>query len=71
MRLNEFYDPEKDQYQQRTVADTRKSKLTLEQLNKLRKYRDIKRDEEEKHIEFVQKMYKAPSEGGDAGGGLL
>jgi len=70
MRLNEFYNPEEDKYQQRTVADTRKSKLTLEQLNKLRKYRDIKKSEKEQHDDFVQKMYAAPVEGGE-GGGLL
>lgn len=68
MRLNEFYNPEEDKYTQQTVSDTRKSKMTLEQLNKLRKYRDIKKKEKEEHAKFVQQMYRAPSEGGDAGG---
>lgn len=65
MRLNEFYNPENDQYTKREIDDTRKSKLTLEQLNKLRKYRDIKKDEKEKHDKFVKTMYSAPpAEGG-------
>lgn len=62
MRLNEFYSPEDDQYAQRDEADTRTPVLTLEQLNKLRKYRDIKRAEELEHDEFVSTMYGAPSE---------
>ena len=62
MRLREFYDPEQDQYAQRDEADTRRPILTLEQLNKLRKYRDIKRAEELEHDEFVSTMYGAPAE---------
>ena len=66
MRLNEFYSPEEDKHVQRSINDTRKSKLTLEELNKLRKYRDIKKAEETEHTKFVQTMYKAPAEGGEA-----
>lgn len=62
MRLREFYDPEQDRYSQRQEEDTRKPVLTLEQLNKLRKYRDIKRAEEAEHDEFVSMMYGAPAE---------
>jgi hypothetical protein len=68
MRLNEFYDPEKDEFAKADKEDTRKNKLTLEDLNKLRKYRDIKRAEEHAHEKFVRVMYAQPSE---EGGGVL
>ena len=38
MRLDEFYNPEKDKQVPRDLDDTRKGRLTLEALNKLRKY---------------------------------
>ena len=60
MRLNEFYDPEKDEWQKRSVNDTRKSKLTLGELNKLRKIRDIKKAEENDHEAFARVMYAPP-----------
>jgi|TARA_R110000851_G_scaffold160252_1_gene303489 hypothetical protein len=67
MRLNEFYNPEFDALQKRSKDDTRKSKLTLEMLNKLRKVREIKKAEELEHDKFVKVMYAAPT---DAGPGL-
>ncbi len=60
MRLNEFYSPENDSWQRQNKGDTRKPKLTLEQLNKLRKVREIKRAEEIEHNKFVRVMYAAP-----------
>jgi hypothetical protein len=65
MRLNEFYSPENDSWQRQNKGDTRKPKLTLEQLNKLRKVREIKRAEEIEHNKFVRVMYAAPAQ--DAG----
>lgn len=62
MRLNEFYSPEDDAWQRRDNGDTRKPKMTLEQLNKLRKVRDIKRAEEIEHNKFVRVMYAAPTQ---------
>lgn len=66
MRLNEFYEPEEDKFQSVTVQDTRKTRLTLEQINKLRKYRDIKKAENSQHEEFVKVMYRQPPR--DSGG---
>lgn len=60
MRLNEFYNPENDSWQQREIGDTRKPKLTLEQLNKLRKVREIKKAEQIEHDKFVRLMYAQP-----------
>jgi len=61
MRLNEFYDPARDEFTKRDQDDTRKSKLTLEELNKLRKYREIKKLEKIEHDKFARTMYAAPS----------
>ena len=69
MRLIEFYNPELDEFVKRSKEDTRKSKLTLEELGKLRKVRDLKEKEKTEHDKFVKVMYAAPS--GDAGGGLI
>ncbi len=62
MRLNEFYNPENDMWQRRSMNDTRKPKLTLEQLNKLRKVREIKKAEEIEHNKFVRVMYATPTQ---------
>ena len=42
MKLNEFYEPAKDTVQQRHKTDTRKKMLSLEELGKLRKIRELK-----------------------------
>lgn len=64
MRLTEFYNPEADQLDRRNVQDQRKPLFTLEQLNKLRKYRDIKQAEEVQRADFVKKMYGVPQQDG-------
>jgi hypothetical protein len=66
MRLIEFYNPELDEFVKRSKEDTRKSKLTLEELGKLRKVRDLKNKEKDEHDKFVQVMYASPTQ--DAGG---
>ena len=67
MRLNEFYDPANDELQKRKPDDTRKAKLTLEELNKLRKVRDIRNAEKVEHEKFVRTMYAQPVQA-DSGG---
>jgi hypothetical protein len=62
MRLNEFYSPEDDQHSQRKPTDTRKSKLRLSELNKLRKYREIKNLEKIEHEKFARTMYAQPTQ---------
>lgn len=62
MRLNEFYDPEQDQVDHRSKDDTRKSKLRLRELNKLRKYREIKNLEKIEHEKFARTMYAQPAQ---------
>jgi hypothetical protein len=67
MRLDEFYSPEQDRSVKYHQDDTRKSRLTLEILNRLRKLRDIERAEEATYAEFAKKIYGVPAEGDDAG----
>lgn len=62
MRLNEFYNPEQDQVDHRAKDDTRKSKLRLRELNKLRKYREIKNLEKIEHEKFARTMYAQPTQ---------
>ena len=57
MRLVEFYNPEKDKQVPRDFDDTRKGRLTLEALNKLRKYRELKKAENIEQEEFASIMY--------------
>lgn len=62
MRIDEFYNPEDDKVDYRSQNDTRKPVLTLEQLNKLRKIREIKKAEAIEHEKFVRVMYAAPAQ---------
>jgi len=62
MRLNEFYNPELDQYIKTTQDDTRKVKFTLSEINKLRKVREIKKAEDLEHKKIVKMMYATPTE---------
>ena len=71
MRLNEFYDPESDKATPRDWDDTRKGRLTLEALNKLRKYRELKKAEAESHKKLASVMYAKPTDASGGAGGLL
>lgn len=42
--------------------DTRKTRLTLRQLNQLRKASDMHILEQDVELEFIQKMYKKPEQ---------
>lgn len=65
MRLDEFYNPEFDEFVKRQRDDTRKPKLTLEQINKLRKYRELKKAEDIEHNKFVKVMYNTAGQADD------
>jgi len=62
MRLVEFYNPENDKSVPRDFDDTRKGRLTLEALNKLRKYRELKKAENIEQEEFASIMYSKPAQ---------
>lgn len=61
------YDTEKDDNSAVKLADLRKTKLTLKQLNRLRIMNDIRALEHEKKLDKVQQQYKTPAQ---EGGGL-
>lgn len=79
MKLNElenrdmqagFYDPAQDQLNIRKPTDTRKPKLLLKDLNRLKKIRAMRKLEDLKRQELFGVMYDAGEEGGDMGGGM-
>ena len=50
------YDPTEDQSIM-NLGDTRKTRLTLKQINKARKAGDFHKEEQQKELEFVRQMY--------------
>jgi hypothetical protein len=42
--------------------DTRKTRLTLKQINELRKASELHILEQEKELEFIEQMYKTPEQ---------
>jgi hypothetical protein len=69
--LGGHYDPSADKINTRNITDTRKSKLTLRDLNKLKKLRALRRLEALKQQDVLAVIYGAPSGDGDDGGGDL
>ena len=57
MLSESYYDPARDQSNIAHKTDTHRPKLTLRHLNKLRKYRELKRIEQAEHARFVARMY--------------
>jgi len=45
-----------------TTKDTRKTRLTLEQLNQIRRTSEAREIEQAKEIEFIQSMYGQPAQ---------
>lgn len=67
MILNEFWDKEPNAYQdleddnsQPTLGDLRKTRLTLRQLNKLRKMNDVRAYEYKEKLKLVRQQYAPP-----------
>jgi hypothetical protein len=67
MQLNEFFSREPAAYQdlsqdnsQPEIGDLRKSRLTLRQLNKLRKMNDIRTFEYKEKLKLVKQQYSPP-----------
>lgn len=55
--LSENYFPESDKSNRYELNDTRRPRLTLRHLNKLRKIKELKKLEMSAHKQFVQDMY--------------
>ncbi len=69
MILNEIYQPTPDGYQdvaqdnsQPQLGDLRKTKLTLRQINKLRRLNDVRAYEFEQKLKQVQRQYAPPAQ---------
>jgi hypothetical protein len=64
--LVEFYDPADDTLGQAKMDDTRRPRLTLHHLQKLRRSRDAEKYEKIQHLDFLPNMYDTSeqSEGG-------
>lgn len=65
--INENYDMEDDEYMKAELSDTRRPRLTIRHLNKLRKLKDARGIEDQERSSFVKKMYGSspPMEGGE------
>ena len=69
MILTEFWQKEPEAYQdtaqdnsQPQLGDLRKTRLTLRQLNKLRKMNDIRAVEYKEKIKLIRKQYEPPAQ---------
>lgn len=62
--LTENYWPEDDKQNQTELDDTRRPRLTLRHLHKLRMVQELKKLEMMAHKDFVKRMYTEPTEGG-------
>ena len=60
--LNEYYDAEKDNYNNREIDDVRKQRLTLKHLNRLRKQREVHNIEHATRVEKIKKIYAKPAQ---------
>ena len=62
----EFYDPADDNAGQYDYDDTRRPRLTLRHLHKLRLTKDTKAIDQAEHLAFLPSMYnQTPDEGSD------
>ena len=67
--LVEFYNPADDELGIAQMDDTRRPRLTMVHIQKLRKARDVERFETAQHINFLPDMYGQSTEP-EAGGGF-
>lgn len=58
--LVEFYNPEDDRLGVASMDDSRRPRLTMLHLQKLRKARDVEKYERAQHINFLPDMYGQP-----------
>lgn len=63
---NDRYEPQHDDTPLK-ASDTRKSKLTLGQINRIRKASDLHKKEQAEELDFIRQMYGIPANA-EAGG---
>ena len=59
---------EKDDNTPMKLSDLRKTRLSLEQINRLRMMNDVRNLEHEQHLKKVNKQYNAAAGGAEGGG---
>lgn len=55
--LVEFYDPQYDELSMYNYDDTRRPRLTLSKIRKMRQTRDFERVDKQDHLNFLPTMY--------------
>ncbi len=63
-----YYDPSQDEFTKRKMGDTRRPRVTLRKVNKMKKMRALKKMENLKRKDLLGVIYAAPDEA--AGGGM-
>lgn len=69
--ITENYSPEEDQHNKLELSDTRKHRLTLTHLSKLRRIREYRKYNEGIRKQKVKQIYGPKAEGGEDGGDLF
>lgn len=64
--LMEFYDPANDRQIKAELSDTRRARLTIRHLHKIRKMRDIEAEDRKNHLLRIKQVYNTPGEGSDS-----
>ena len=60
--LTEFYDASHDEAMQVDYDDTRRPRLTLSQIHRMRKARDAERLDKKSYLDFLPSMYDQAEE---------
>lgn len=60
--LVEFYDPAQDEITQADYDDTRRPRLTLSHIHRMRKSRDAERVDKKDYLDFLPSMYDQAAE---------
>lgn len=63
--LFEFYDPSNDRSIKAELSDTRRTRLTIRHIHKIRKMRDIEAEDRRRHLLLIKQVYGASPEGGE------
>lgn len=69
-KIPDGYYSEKDDNTAIRATDTRKTRLTLDRLNKLRAMNDTRKLEHEQMLDKVSKQYQPPQQAAESGLGL-
>jgi hypothetical protein len=69
--LVEFYEPADDQLSHQDYDDTRRPRLTMRHLHKLRVSKDMEKLDKEQHLDFLPSMYAPTPETDEGAGGAL